>query len=62
MRSSINPDIQHSKVASSELKTLEWDIFNPVWLIQKFLAQVSSIVQIYEIPVPGVARGIKKRI
>ena len=26
---SINPDIHHSKVFSSELKTLEWDILNP---------------------------------
>ena len=26
---SINPDIHHSKVPSSELKTLEWNILNP---------------------------------
>ena len=26
---SINPDIHHSKVFSSELKTFEWDILNP---------------------------------
>ena len=25
---SINPDIYHSKVPSSESKTLEWDFFN----------------------------------
>ena len=25
---SLNPDIHHSKVPSSELKTLEWDIIN----------------------------------
>ena len=31
--SSINPDIHHSKVFSSELKTLEWDILNPHRLI-----------------------------
>ena len=30
---SINPDIHHSKVFSSELKTLEWDILNPDYLI-----------------------------
>ena len=30
---SINPDIHHSKVFSSELKTLEWDILNPDRLI-----------------------------
>jgi len=27
--SNINPDIHHSKVFSSELKTLEWGILNP---------------------------------
>ena len=26
---SINPDIRHSKVVSSELGTLEWITFNP---------------------------------
>ena len=31
--SSIDPDIQKSKVPSSELKTLEWDIRNPDYLI-----------------------------
>ena len=30
---SINPDIHYSKVFSSELKTLEWDILNPDYLI-----------------------------
>ena len=31
--SNINPDIHHSKVPSSQLKTFEWDILNPDWLI-----------------------------
>ena len=31
---SINPDIHHSKVFSSELKTLEWINFNPDFLIR----------------------------
>ena len=43
---SINPDIHHSKVFSSELKSLECDILNPDLLINleiKFMRRTSNI-------------------
>ena len=43
---SLNPDIHHSKVSSSELKTLECDILNPDLLINleiKFMRIISNI-------------------
>ena len=44
--SSINPDIHHSKVPRSELKTLECNIFNPNLLFNleiKFMRRTSNI-------------------
>ena len=42
---SINPDIHHSKVFSSELKTLEWINFNP-----DFLIRISTVETFHFIP------------
>ena len=45
-RLSIIPDFHYSKVVTSELKTLEWDILNPdlsTYLEIKFMRKTSHI-------------------
>ena len=43
---SLNPDIHHSKVFSSELKTLECDILNPDLLINLEIKFMRIIINI----------------